>query len=717
MLKRLLAATLALTACLVATPAGTATVLAEPELEVATTSTFTIDPEAGVVRVAVEVAVTNNVPDRTEGDIIYTRYYTGYRLPATAASANASAVDDAGRALTVDPVPATDAAGYVLYDVEFAEQLFFQQTARFTLTYDIVGLPPRSDDPTRANRAYFGFDAFGAGDSGKVNVRVVVPEGFAVDLLGDPADEQQVDGATVYSADAIADPDSFGIVVSARNDDALDQTEFEAAGSTFVVQSWPGDSEWRAFVTTQIETGVPQLAELLGRPWPIDDSVDVIEAYTPYLYGYAGWFSAADRLIEVGEDLDQEVVLHELSHAWFNDNWFADRWLNEGMAQVYSNKVVKALGGTPYEPDPIDTADPGFVVLNDWSDPTFDGGDDEAREDYGYNAAFDVVSRITEEVGEEAMRDVFDAVADDTIAYRGDLPAEGSSDTTDWRRFLDLVEELGGSTETRDLFEQYVVGVSGPALLDARDEARAQYADLLAAGGEWAGPVVVRQHLSTWRFDEAETTIGEAADVLVARDTMVDKAAALGIGYPDHFEGDYEEVDESFDDVDAALGEQIETFDAVSTAVEADARDDGFFDSIGLWGTDVPALVAEAKSAAATGDHDAARTAARDAVDTVDEAGDVGTKRFALAVGALVGFVVLVTLLVVLLRRRRARRRAAGAPAEPAHDELAHDEPAPAQHDESEHTALLAAFPPATSPASAFPPPTGPGSNDPPPAG
>jgi len=543
-------------------------------------------------------------------------------------------------------------------------------------------------------------------------VRVVVPEGFAVDLLGDPVDEQQVDGATVYSADAIADPDSFDVVVSARNDDALDQTEIEAADSTFAVRSWPGDGEWQAFVTTQIETGVPRLAELLGRPWPIDDSVDVIEAYTPYLYGYAGWFSAADRLIEVGEDLDQEVVLHELSHAWFNDNWFADRWLNEGMAQVYSNKVVEALGGTPLEPDPIDPADPGFVVLNDWRDPTFDGGDDEAREDYGYNAAFEVVSRIAQEVGDEAMRDVFDAVADDTIAYRGDLPAEGSSDTTDWRRFLDLVEELGGSTEARDLFEQYVVGASGPAQLDARDEARARYADLLADGDGWAGPVVVRQHLSTWRFDEAEATISEAADVLVARNTMVDKAAALGIGYPDTFEGDYEEVDESFDEIDAALSEQIETFDAVSTAVEADALDDGFFDSIGLWGTDVPGLVAEAKTAAATGDHDAARAAARDAVDTVDEAGDVGTKRFALAVGALVGFVVLVTLLVVLLRRRRARRRAAGASAE-----LAHDEPAPAHPDQSEHTALLAAFPTPAGPASAFPPPTGPPSDDPPPAG
>ena len=699
MLRRLLTATLVLTGCLVATPVGTTTVQADAELEVATTSTYTIDPAAGVVRVAVEVAVTNVVPDRTEGDIIYSRYYTGYRLPATAASANAAAIDDAGRALTVSAVPTIDAPAYVLYDVEFAEQLFFQQTARFTLTYDIVGLPPRSDDPTRTNRAYFGFDAFGSGDSGKVNVRVVVPDGFVVDLLGDPVDEQRVDGATVYSADAIADPDSFDVIVSARNDDALDLTTVAAADGTFDVRSWPGDSEWQAFVTTQIETGVAELAELLGRPWPIDDSMEVIEAYTPYLYGYAGWFSADDRLIEVGEDLDQEVVLHELSHAWFNDEWFADRWLNEGMAQVYSNKAVEAMGGTPNEPEPIDTTDAGFVVLNNWRDPSFDGDDDEEREAFGYNAAFDIVSRITDEVGEEAMREVFDAVADDTIAYRGDLPAEESTDTTDWRRFLDLVEELGGSTAARDLFEQYVVSAGGPALLEARDEARARYADLLADGGEWAGPVVVRQHLSNWRFDDAEAAIDDAADVLATRDTMADKAEALGIGYPDGFEGEYEEVDESFDEVDAALGEQIETFDAVTAAVDADARDDGFFESIGLWGTDVPALVDQAKVAAATGDHDAARAAARDAVDTVDDASDVGTKRFALAVGALLGMALLVTLLVVVLRRWRARRRAAVTPIESGHDD-----PAPAVPDEAEHTALLAAFPPPTGPASDDPP-------------
>lgn len=689
---------------MIAAPAATATVHADADLEESTTSTYTIDPAAGVVRVSVEVAVTNRVPDRTEGNTIFSRYYTGYRLPASAASANAAAVDDAGRVLAVTSSPTPDAPDYLLYDIEFAESLFFGQTARFTFTYDIVGLPPRSENGTRVNRAYYGFDAFGSGDSGLVNLRVVVPEGFVVDLLGDPVTEQRVDGATIYSADAIADPDSFSVVVSARNDEALDRTEVTLGANLFAVASWPGDSDWQTFVTAQIQTGVPVLVDLVGRPWPIDDTVDVVESYTPYLYGYGGWFSADDRLIEVGEDLDQEVVLHELSHAWFNDQWFADRWLNEGMAQVYSNRAVAALGGTAVEPDPIDPADSAFVELNNWGDASFDGSDDEARETFGYNAAFDVVEQIVDEVGDDAMRDIFDAVADDTIAYRGDLPAEPAADTADWRRFLDLVEELGDSATARDLFEQYVVDAGDAPLLDTRDTARDRYAELVADGDGWAAPVVVRQLLGEWRFDQAQAAIDEATDALTLRDTMVDKAAALGIGYPAGFEADYEAVDDSFDAVDDALGEQIDTFDAVRSAVDADARDDGFFESIGLWGTDVPALVDEAKTAAAVGDHDTARAAARDAVDTIDTASDVGTKRFALAVGALVGIVLIVMLLVVVRRRRRARRRAAAAAAAAA---ALHDEPAPASTDEAAHAALLAAFPPPTGPAHESPPPEG----------
>lgn len=656
-LRRLLAATLVVTGWSIAAPVGTAPVRADSGLDESSTTTYTIDPTAGVVRVSVEVSVTNRVPDRTEGNTIYSRYYTGYGVAAIAATANAAAVDSRGRALTVTPVSVPEAPDFVLYDVDFAERLYFRQTAQFTLTYDIVGLPPRSDDITRANPAYVSFAAFGSGDSGLVNVRVVAPDGLEVELLGDPVETRRLDGATEYSAEAIADPDTFGVYVSARNDVALERTSVKVGANGFSVRSWPGDDEWKRFVEEQIVTGVPELEDLIGEPWPIDGELEVVQSSTPYLYGYAGWFSPRDLVIEVGEVLDQEVVLHELSHAWFNDQWFSDRWVNEGFAQVYSNAVVDTLGGAPLVPDPIDTSDAGFVVLNDWGDLSLDG-DDEAREDYGYNASFAVMEQIVDEVGTDAMRDVFDAVAAGTLAYRGELPPEETTGAVDWRRFLDLVAEVGGSTRATELFEQYIVTASEQPQLDARDAARDRYAELLADSGTWAGPVVVRRHLNDWSFVDAEAAIGEAAEVLALRDTMIDKAVALGIGYPDDFEADYEAVDGSFDEVEAAIGEQIETFDLVDAAVDAEAADDGFFETIGLWGTDVPAAIDEAERAAAEGDHDGARAAAQAALDTVEQASEVGARRFAIAVGSVLGAVVSVTLLMVLIRRRRARRSA-----------------------------------------------------------
>jgi hypothetical protein len=253
------------------------------------------------------------------------------------------------------------------------------------------------------------------------------------------------------------------------------------------------------------------------------------------------------------------------------------------------------------------------------------------------------------------MRHVLDAVAAGTLAYRGELPPEETTGAVDWRRFLDLVAEVGGSTRATELFEQYIVTASEQSQLDARDAARDRYAELLADSGTWAGPVVVRRHLNDWSFVDAEAAIGEAAEVLALRDTMIDKAVALGIGYPDDVETDYESVDGSFDEVEAAIGEQIETFDLVDAAIDAEAADDGFFETIGLWGTDVPAAIDEAERAAAEGDHDAARAAAQAALDTVEQASEVGTRRVAIAVGSVLGAVVLVTLLVVLIRRRRAR--------------------------------------------------------------
>jgi hypothetical protein len=655
MRRRSLAALLPLTAAVVMLASVAPLAHADDDgLTFENTTTYTIDATASVVRVVADLTLTNTLPDTVQGNIINRRYFTGISFPVPAQAQNLVAATPGGRALrtTARPVPGTDA--YLVHDIDFASDLYYRETERVRVSYDITGLPPRSENPSRVNPAYAAFDAFGVGDDGMVTVRVVVPPGFVVDALGSDAQQTIENGNTVYTATDIPNPDEFDIFISARNDTALASTPVSTPdGDEFDVRSWPGDTEWQSFVIEQIEDGVPTMAELIGQPWPIDGAVEVRQAYTPYLFGYAGWFSARDKEIEIGEDLEQEVVLHELSHAWFSDSWFGDRWLSEGFAQVYSNKAIVELGGTAIEPLAIDDTDPGRVALNDWGDPNFTDGADEV-EAYGYNAAHDVVQRIVDEVGDDTMRMVFAAIAGRTIAYVGDAEAEEVNRATDWQRFLDLVEELGGSTEARDLIEQYVADESQVQLLEERDETREQYAALKEHGDEWAPPFEVRERMQLWSFDEAIERIDEAEEVLTLRDELDDKAEQLGAGYPATFETEYEAADDGqLTEVGAAVQEQIDTADQVLAAVAADAADDGLFDTIGLWGTDLPADLAVATAAFEDGDHDAARAAAQDVVDTVDQAGSVGTKRVLFTVGGLVLFAGLVVLAVVFVRRRR----------------------------------------------------------------
>ncbi len=79
--------------------------------------------------------------------------------------------------------------------------------------------------------------------------------------------------------------------------------------------SWPNDPEWEAFAAKTIAQGVPALEALVGQPWPVKGQLKVIEAVTPYLRGYSGWFSPSTNTIEIGERLDAESMLHELAHA------------------------------------------------------------------------------------------------------------------------------------------------------------------------------------------------------------------------------------------------------------------------------------------------------------------------------------------------------------------------------------------------------------------
>jgi hypothetical protein len=638
----------------VAAPGASARAEGTEGLDVTSVSNFVVDPATGVVRASTELTFTNTTVDETGDGFVRRRYFTGFTFPVASGATGESAVTEDGRILAVESAEIAGNTSFFTYSVEFPAPLFSGETLRLTVTYDITGLPPRSSDPSRVNPAYVAFTAYGVGDPGRASIRVVVPDDFEIDTFGSEATETDVNGSTIYTADAIENPSDFALFVTARKDSALVSSPLTTPeGAAFDIRGWPGDDEWRAFVGDQIGRGIPLLAELVERPWPIDETVEIREAVTPYLYGYAGWFSAADAELEIGEDLDAEVVLHELSHAWFNTGWFADRWVNEGMAQAYSNAVVAQLGGTATSPTEPQPGDPAAIPLLSWGEPLLDTGADDT-ETYGYNAAHWVMQGVVQEIGFERMASVIASVDDRTIAYVGDAPAEADTRTTDWKRFLDLTEEVGGSAQVEALMQQYVLRPDDAALLPERTAARAAYATLRADGGTWAPPIAVRREMAAWSFDAATAQIEAADAVLDQRDVLAERSSTLGFAIAADAEAAYEGADD-LAAVMQSVAATIEVADAVIDADAAVTASPSVIERLGLIGQHPDETVARAKEALAAGDEAAARAAAERALDVVADAGSLGTTRLLVAIGVALALVGTAGLVVALLRRRRLR--------------------------------------------------------------
>ena len=203
------------------------------------------------------------------------------------------------------------------------------------------------------NAAYAAFDAFGVGDEGKVTVRVVVPAGFEVDALGSDTDGQPRERRHRLHRHRHPQPRRVRHLRlgTQRRRAHLDRRSKPTTATSSTCARGRATPSGSSSSPTQIHAACPQLAELIGRPWPIDERVEVRQAYTPTCTATPAGSAPPSDESRSGEDLDQEVVLHELSHAWFSEGWFADRWINEGLAQVYSNMAVDDLGGTPQQPE------------------------------------------------------------------------------------------------------------------------------------------------------------------------------------------------------------------------------------------------------------------------------------------------------------------------------------------------------------------------------
>lgn len=665
--RRLLlpAALVVATMAAVAFPAPPA--VASEDLRKEASTIWVLDTDQTSVHVTIDFTLTNLKEDLVEDDAVTSYFFETFwvGMPPEAVEISASSGDTT---LSVLPVVSEDEEGqsYLSAVVSLPSRLEYGESQAVTIAFELPGSPPRSDGRVRVNPAYAAFDAHAWGDPGRSSVEVRISDDYEVQTFGADVTPVSLGGYTVFSAREIEDPNSWFVFVSARNDDGLDVGVAAVADLAVRILSWPGDAEWATQVRDLAETGLPFLRELVGLDYTPVERVDIYQARDPSLLGFAGWYIADQDRIEMGEVVDAHVILHELTHLWFNQRLFSSRWINEGMAEVFAAHATEMLGlgldadhGSPTQPV-LD--DPSRVALSEWVFPEVAPSEDQItrdRELFGYNASFWVVAGIAANVGIDGLQRVIRASSEGVTAYPSpDRDAEPADEPrVDWRRFLDLLDEHAGATDIRDLFRDHVVTAEERPLLDERELARAAYAPLRSA--QMAPPWAVRRLLDAWDFAEAQKAIAAAHDILDVADDIVTTLSGTGLDLPGSLVTNYESA-ATLADLDAAALIAARHLEAALILGEAQAAFDAPRDPLvrlGLFGGDAAVRLDSARTAFAAEDPPTAIREAEAVLELMAGARDSGRLRAFWAGGvALFGLGILITWAVVRWRRRRRAR-------------------------------------------------------------
>jgi hypothetical protein len=622
-------------------------------LELATAATYTIAPARHAILVAVDVTARNNKPNVSAGGVVTKYFYEGARVAIQLEATNVRATSGGVR-LTPTMKPAD---GYSVLEVRFRSSLFYHQSTTVHVTFDLPGGAPRSKSDIRVGTAFATFVAWAFGDGG--SVKVVVPAGFDAEATGSDAAKSTSGGKTVFRATGITDTASWYLAVNADRKSALTNDRLDLGdGEHILIRAWPEDAKWKKQVSDLLARGLPELVDQIGLAWPVAGDLAIFEVHTPLLEGYAGVFFQGQDRIEVSEDLDDLTIIHEASHAWFNSDLFDGRWINEGLADTYAARTLDGLGDGSWAPDPVSPTDRAAVRLADWVHPgRISDNETEAREQYGYDASWTVIRSILTEIDEARMQDVLKAAQAHEIAYVGAGTPETVTGSNDWRRLLDLLDEVGHSQRSDELFRSWVVTPAQAGLLDERATARTAYAALVTAGGVWRAPFYVRGPLGDWSFQAATDRIAQATGLLGRRDGIAAIAAPLGVSVPGDLRGAYEAARDSLDEANHIADAETAAVRALATATEAVGAARAPLMTLGLLGTAPEADLSAARLAFSAGTTDAlARALAVTAL--IDGAVSIGRGRFIAAIAIVVAIVVLLVIAFVVIRRRRRQRLA-----------------------------------------------------------
>lgn len=624
-----------------AVPAG-----GEPEdgIRVEGSVTYDVQPDDERVRVTIDVELTNLTPD--EGLTYY--YFDEIGVPAPVEATNISARRVGGGTLSTDS-DATEDPHWQVLTIRLSPVLRYGRPQQLEITYDLPNLKPRSDGWTRVTPAVATFFVVPYGDRGRADVEIIIPDSYEDVHIGGAEMESSKDGdKRVYTATGIDEPEEWWAIVVARDGSLLEQRQIEVGDHNAVLKYWPGDDEWADFATEVVASGIPELEYLIGRSWPVEDELEIVESGVPHAYGFGGWYDASSDVVEVGDALDAQVMLHEVSHAWFNYELGRERWFGEGLAELYSNLALERLDREFEQAKEVSTDDKHAIPLATWEEGVREAPEED---EYAYPASWWVISQIYDDIGLGAFQQALASGFDSTIPYVGNTEPEIVRGIIDWRRTLDLFEVVGGSTGASELYTAYVIEEDDAKLLVERAEAREMYDKFVAASGGWGAPFELREAMTYWEFDGVGELVDTAEQVLALRDDVVGVLQGFD-------EADLPALEEAYasarpiTDVIAEAELYAEVARVLSEAQERPDGVPGLLTEIGLFGADVDERLSGAAVDLAGGEVERAQVASDEVLAVVDDAQLIG----AVVVGEVaVGLALFWPLRAMTKRRRRAR--------------------------------------------------------------
>jgi hypothetical protein len=625
-------AVVALAVAAVLAPIGPSTARAGGGLVTVMDATYDVRPDAARVQVTLDAVSTSFERDAPEGPV----YYAGLTINVPPGSSNVSATSD-GEPLPITVTPGADA---VQVDIGFSDQVFLGDSYAYQVRFDMVDTGGAADRDFRIGHSVVAFPvwAFGTPEGQGSSVAVALPPNFTPDVFGGPMTATTSTDGSVQLTAEVPDPHTWFAYVTAERPGIFTESPFSldvgGTEATIVIRAWDDDPEWASRTQSLMQQGIPVLHELIGLPWPVVGDLRVEESANR-LGDYAGIYNQVTEKINVRYDADATVTLHEAAHIWFNDDLFRERWIGEAWAEFYAVQSAAAVGVSGDTFELTDDLLAARIPLNDWA-PI--GAETDAVEVFAYTAAYHVAQLIFERTDLDGLRAVWRGVADAEMAYQPvhatDAPRTGVASSLDgWQRLLDLLEERTGAEYT-DLWSEWVVDTEDAELLAARSEARARYAEMVTAAGEWELPELVRYDLGSWQFADVMAELDTVDRILVLAADLETLAADLDLVPPDQLQQTFE----GNGGLELALTEankELLALEAIDDATTGLASEPDAVEWVGLLFSEPAVDLAAARDAWEAGEHSIASDHAGAVLTTLDQADDRGRERLAIGGGVL----------------------------------------------------------------------------------